>query len=292
MRERLLRTNAYQLLDFGDGRKLESLAGYRIDRPSPAAGTQRCTRPSDWHEVDAIYHEDAKRWEFHRPWPDSLAIDCGAFTMPVRPTPYGHIGLFPEQHQNWRWLGETAPPRDSVKALNLFGYTGASTIALVRAGYHVAHVDAAKPNVQSVRTAVAYNRLVDPPIRYLVDDAAKFAAREVRRDRRYHTIVLDPPAYGHGPTGKAWRLERDLWPLLDDCVALLDPACFRLLITGHSPQVDQSDVTNYLKTTRLWDSDDHGLILRAGRSQLRDVAGRRLDTGFSVQFARSHSTDR
>lgn len=271
----------YELIDFGDGRKLESLAGYVVDRPSPAAEQSRRSIPQAWNQTGSVYDADQRRWIHHQPWPEDLSIDCGSFRMPVRPTPHGHIGLFPEQAANWRWLASErtsdASPRD---ALNLFGYTGASSLALVTAGYRVAHVDAAKPNVQSLRTATVANRMDDPPIRFLVDDAAKFTAREVRRGRRYHTIVLDPPAYGHDPRGRAWRLERDLWPLLDDCQKLLDPSSFRLLVTGHSPQVDHTDVVEYWRQTGFSD----GMTIQQGRSKLIDQSGRPLDAGFYVRI--------
>jgi 23S rRNA (cytosine1962-C5)-methyltransferase len=156
---------------------------------------------------------------------------------------------------------------------------------MIVAGFHVAHVDAAKPNVQAARIAAQHNRRGDAPIRYLVDDAAKFAARELRRGRKYHTIVLDPPAYGHAPGGKAWRLERDLWPLLENCLALLDPDHFRLLITGHSPQVGAQEVTRFLEQSPFLRRRQatSGLLLEPGRSQLRDKVGRALDAGFFVR---------
>jgi 23S rRNA (cytosine1962-C5)-methyltransferase len=278
----------YQLIDFGNGRKLELVAGHCIDRPSPAANSVRRQNPDVWRSATSRYDTVKKQWTHHQRWPENLAVNCGNFRMPVRPTPHGHIGLFPEQAPNWQWLSEPPPSEiPNNEALNLFGYTGASTIALVRSGFRVAHVDAAKPNVQAVRIAANCNEMADPPIRYLVDDAAKFAAREVRRGRQYHTIVLDPPAYGHAPSGRTWRLERDLWPLLDNCLRLLDPSCFRLLITGHSPEVDQSNIVQYLVQTGFLGNRDHGLRLHSGRSQLIDSNGRPLDAGFFVQIARS-----
>ncbi len=205
------------------------------------------------------------------------------FRMPVQPTPFGHIGLFPEQSENWSWLiergralaggavlGSDEPPW----GLNLFGYTGASTMALVSAGLAVAHVDAAKPNVQACRRAAEHNGWGDATIRFLVDDAVKFTAREVRRGRRYQLVVMDPPAYGHSPGGKAWRLQRDLWPLLDQALDLLSDE-FALLVTGHSPEVDQRDVAEFLrrneKLQACWRGS--GLNLESGRSQLTDSAG-------------------
>ncbi|HBV63940.1 MAG TPA: SAM-dependent methyltransferase [Rhodopirellula sp.] len=273
------------------GRKLESLAGYVVDRPSPAALGTVASRPARWKHADATYNAEERTWEYHQPWPDGLAIDCGGFRMPVRPTPYGHIGLFPEQRENWTWLGIRLEPDakgfvQGNAALNLFAYTGASTVALARAGFSVAHVDAAKPNVQSARLAAETNNLGEAVIRYLVDDAAKFAARELRRQRKYHTILMDPPAYGHSPKGKAWRLERDLWPLLSDCLKLLDRESFRLLVTGHSPQVEQQEILEFLRQTEFLKPlrGSSRLIIEAGRSQLRDEEDRSLDAGFFVRL--------
>lgn len=268
------------------GRKLESLAGHLIDRPSPPASGKIASHPSRWAEADAVYHLGDRVWDHRVPWPQRLLINCGGFQMPVRPTPSGHVGLFPEQFDNWDWLGTTpASFQKGQAALNLFGYTGASTVALARAGYAVAHVDAAKPNVQAARIAAEQNQLTQAPIRYLVDDAAKFAAREIRRQRKYQTILLDPPAYGHAPKGQAWRLERDLWPLITDCLQLLEEDSFRLLVTGHSPEVDQADVLEFLKQTaflkRFWGSSR--LLIEAGRSQLKDSENRILDAGFFVR---------
>lgn len=277
----------YRLIDFGDGRKLESLAGYRICRPSAAAVGQPALAPQQWRDPDASFEGHEKRWHFHRVWPRNLTLDCGGFRMPVRPTPYGHIGLFPEQSENWRWL-QSAPPESGAEprqALNLFAYTGAGTMALVSAGYRVAHVDAAKPNVQAAREAAELNGWGDRPIRYLVDDAAKFAAREARRGRRYDVIVLDPPAYGHSPRGRAWRLERDLWPLLETCLRLVRPEHFRLLVTGHSAAVGAGDVLDALaeSSTMPLRRGRCGLRIDSGRSQLEDAGGRPLDAGFFVR---------
>lgn len=281
-----LSDNRYQLIDFGDGRKLESIGGYVIDRPSPAATWSRRLIPQRWSDADAIYDVATRAWTFHRPWPTRHGIDCDGFTMPVAPTPFGHIGLFPEQADNWRWL--RACDGKGEKALNLFGYTGASTMAMLGGGFEVAHVDAAKPNVQAVRHAATASGMTDPPIRYLVDDAAKFAARDVRRGRRYHTIVLDPPAYGHAPGGRAWRLDRDLWPLMTDCLQLLAPESFRLLVTGHSPEVDDSVVIEFLDQSKHIDMT--AVTVDAGRSGLVDQSGRTLDCGFYVRVESTGST--
>ncbi|WP_233903322.1 class I SAM-dependent methyltransferase [Stieleria maiorica] len=278
----------YRLLDFGQGRKLESFGGRLLDRPCPAADDRRKQRPDLWKDVDSRFDPQRRRWTHHTAWSDDLQVEFAGIRMPIAPTPFGHVGVFPEQLPNWRWLRETAPKAGGqASGLNLFAYTGASSIAMALEGMKVAHVDAAKPNVASARTVAGLNGLAEHPIRYLVDDAAKFVAREVRRGNRYHTIVMDPPAYGHGPSGKAWRLERDLWPLVDDCLSLLSPSGFRLLITGHSPQVAASDVVDYLRATlseklavpvRQFDS-----LVDQGRLTLNDLGNRKLDAGFFVR---------
>ena len=159
-------------------------------------------------------------------------------------------------------------------------------MALVSAGFAVSHVDAAKPNVESAREAARVNGWQERTIRYLVDDASKFAAREVRRGRKYHTIVLDPPAYGHGPAGKAWRLERDIWPLLTDCLRLLETDGFRVLVTGHSPQIGVQEIEEFFRhAATLPEAVRTALRIESGRSQLKDQQDRTLDAGFFVRVS-------
>ncbi len=266
----------YKLIDFGGGRKLELFGGRLIDRPSPAAEGFEPVMPARWTHAASRFED---RWDHHQPWDEELRVDCDGFEMRCRPTPHGHVGLFPEQGDNWRWLREQ-PAGGNDAALNLFAYTGAATIALATAGYRVTHVDAAGPNVEAARGNAAINQLADAPIRYLVEDTAKYAARELRRGRRYQTIVLDPPAYGHGPTGGAWRIERDLWPLLRICLQLLPENGGRMLITGHSPQISRRDVRQWLGQQRL---DRFRPEIDDCRLMLTDRANRHLDAGWSVR---------
>ncbi len=252
-----------------------------MDRPSPAAEPHR-RRLRTWSDVDAHFDAGTKRWTFHRPWPDALELNCGAFAMPIQPTPFGHIGIFPEQQPNWQWLRKRVDSHRHhdaapLQALNLFGYTGASSLAVAAAGGKVAHVDAAKPNVLAAKRA-ATAAGCDDSIRFLTDDASKFVARELRRQRQYDLIILDPPAYGHGPSGKAWRLERDLWPLLQQCLELLTAPVRQLLLTGHSEQIGSGEVATWLRQQVGPD-----IQIAAGRSGLPDAAQRKLDCGFFVR---------
>lgn len=291
--------SGYQLIDFGDGRKLESLAGYVVDRPSPAAeGFLPTANRRMWLDADARYDSDQRIWEIRKPWPESISLEFGRVRLPFRATPFGHIGCFPEQLPNWRWLGETiakltderlSAPRP-LECLNLFAHTGGSTLALAARDAAVTHVDAAKPSVTAARQIAAENRLGEAKVRYLVEDAASYVAREVRRVRKYDLIVLDPPGYGHGPSGKTWRISRDLWPLLDDCLRLLPTFGAAMLVTGHSETPDQNEVADYLRqritgagqTIELATMANR-LRIATGRSELIDLAGRRLDAGYFVR---------
>lgn len=288
----------YELIDFGNGRKLESISGYLINRPSPAASLARPAQPDRWSSVDATFDEVSRKWSFRAPWPSKASVEGPGFRLPVQPTPFGHIGVFPEQRPHWQWLSSVVrslsestavneaspePMQSAPLSLNLFAHTGGSTFALAAAGSSVVHVDAAKPNVVAAKEAACLSGLGDAAIRYIVDDAAKFTAREVRRKRTYDVIVMDPPAYGHAPGGKAWRLDRDLWPLIDDALELMNVTQGAMLITGHSEGVDQKSVADHLRRhkTFLRFGKQRGISL--GRSSLHDQRGRDLDAGYYVR---------
>jgi 23S rRNA (cytosine1962-C5)-methyltransferase len=296
--------SGYQLIDFGDGRKLESLAGYVVDRPSPAAdGFRPSAGQSAWLAANARYDTERRNWNIRSPWPENISLDAGSFQLPFRATPFGHIGCFPEQLPNWKWLAETIDQMQSrrttaeseagntpLECLNLFAHTGGSTLAMASRGAAVAHVDAAKPSVSAARQVAAENRLGDAKIRYLVEDAGRFVAREVRRGRKYDVIVLDPPGYGHGTGGKTWRISRDLWPLLSDCLRLLGSTGAAMLVTGHSDSPDQFEIATYLRKqiVAMGSPDEAAIIadrlrIASGRSELTDLAGRHLDTGYYVR---------
>jgi 23S rRNA (cytosine1962-C5)-methyltransferase len=199
---------------------------------------------------------------------------------------------------NWRWLGETIAQLNKVRpatdqpleCLNLFAHTGGSTLAMATSDAAVTHVDAAKPSVTAARQVAAENRLYEARIRYLVEDAARYVAREVRRNRQYNVIVLDPPGYGHGTGGKTWRIGRDLWPLLDDCLRLLPTTGAAMLVTGHSESPDQNEIATYLRQritaagrATACATTSNGLRITSGRSELLDLSGRRLDAGYFVR---------
>jgi 23S rRNA (cytosine1962-C5)-methyltransferase len=226
----------YGLVDSGHGRKLERYGPYRFVRPEPQAmWTPRLT---DWN-ADAEFvpgsdEDGGGRWVFESPvpregWP--LGWNKAKFTAQC--TPFRHLGFFPDMAPVWEWMGDRLAGKADAQTMNLFGYTGVGTQALSEYG-PVTHVDASKKSVAQARANAELAGLAQRPVRWIVDDAAKFAAREVRRGRRYDGIILDPPKFGRGPEGEVWRLEEHLPGLVEDCAALLDGDSRFLFLTVYA----------------------------------------------------------
>jgi 23S rRNA (cytosine1962-C5)-methyltransferase len=218
----------YELLDVGGGARLERFGARIIARPHPAVTVDR-VNPALWSRASMAF-EPGRGWTGEAgPW----IVGVAGLQVELRPTPTGQVGLFPEQAPSWDWLrGRVTPGMD---VLNLFAYNGAATLVAARAGASVVHVDASRPTAAWARHNAELSGLADRPIRWIVDDAAAFVAREVRRGRRYDGVVLDPPSYGHGPGSRAWRLEDDLAPLLDGCAQLTGGPDGFVLLTAHTP---------------------------------------------------------
>jgi len=247
----------YALLDCGDGMKQERWGQHTLVRPDPQILWPRHGRDpgAAWDEWDGFYHRSDKgggNWEFRRPLPESWTIgyDPLGLTFKIRPTSFKHTGLFPEQAVNWEWFSaRIAAARKAgreVAVLNLFGYTGAASVAAAKAGASVCHVDAAEGMVKWCRDNAALSGLADAPVRYIVDDCLKFARRELKRGRRYDAVIMDPPTYGRGSSGEMWRLEDNLWELLKECRALLSDAPLFLLINAYTARLSPTVVANLL----------------------------------------------
>jgi len=238
----------YALLDSGDGRKFERYGRYRFIRPeAQALWTPRLAEwDADGEFVPASDEDGGGQWRFTRPvphegWP--LAWHEVRFTAQC--TPFRHLGFFPDMAPVWDWMGERLADRTDAQTLNLFGYTGVGTLALSRYG-PVTHVDASKKSVAQARANAALSDLIERPIRWLVDDAAKFAAREVRRGKRYDGIILDPPKFGRGPEGEVWRLEAHLVALVADCRRLLDADSRFLFLTIYAVRMSALAIAGLL----------------------------------------------
>lgn len=280
----------YELLDFGGGRKLERFGQTPVDRPSPAAaGVAPLAR--DWPE--GVRYSGAKvsdgSWSqaASQRLADGVTVPLGAgraFRVELDLTPAGQVGLFPEQFPNWRWLAErVAAAGRPLRVLNLFAYTGASTLAAAAAGAEVTHVDASKPSVERARANAALSGLAGAPIRWIIEDALKYCRREVKRGSQYDAVILDPPSYGHGPKGEEWKLERDLPALLGMVGELTRRQPAFLLATCHTPGVGPAELATYLADGVFGSC---GQAPASGRLWLTTRDGRRLESGVYARWPR------
>jgi 23S rRNA (cytosine1962-C5)-methyltransferase len=204
----------------------------------------------DW-DPDATFvpgsdEEGGGRWVQHRDLPHQWELSRGPVRFNASLTPFRHLGFFPDMAPQWDWMRERS---DDADVLNLFGYTGVGTLLLSEAGGRMVHVDASKKSVERGKENAALSGLVDRPIRWIVDDAGKFTAREVRRERRYDGILLDPPKFGRGPTGEVWRLEDKLAPLLADCRKLLDSDSRFLVLTVYAVRMSAIAIGELVRQT-------------------------------------------
>lgn len=238
----------FALLDSGQGRKLEQYGPHRFVRPEPQA--MWSPRLADWRAdgefVPGSDEDGGGRWVFDRPVPrDGWELGWNDVRFTASCTPFRHLGFFPDMAPVWDWMGERLEGRPDAQTLNLFGYTGVGTLALSDYG-PVTHVDASKKSVAQARSNAALSGMAERPVRWIVDDAAKFTAREVRRGRRYDGIILDPPKFGRGPDGEVWRLEESLPGLVADCAKLLDADSRFLFLTVYAVRMSSLAIAGLL----------------------------------------------
>jgi 23S rRNA (cytosine1962-C5)-methyltransferase len=274
----------YGLVDSGNGRKLERYGRFRFIRPEPQALWAPAS--ADWSAdgdfIGASDEEGGGKWHLsrdvpHKGWP--LKWEDVRFTAQC--TPFRHLAFFPDMDPQWRWMRERTGEGSEV--LNLFGYTGVGTLALAAKGASMVHVDASKKSVEAGRANALLSDLADRPIRWIVDDAAKFTAREVRRGRRYDGIFLDPPKFGRGPTGEVWRLEEGLPGLIADCRKLLDDRSRFLVLTVYAIRMSALAIAELLRQATA----DLGGRIEAGEMAVREEArGLLLPTAIFARWSR------
>ncbi len=289
------RADQYALLDFGGGRKLERFGGVVLDRPSPAAIASGRTLPllaatptslllSAWEQAD-VRLDSTGRLLAGQPPRHGWQCRFGEMVFELKLTPFGHVGLFPEQAANWQWLSAHCagyPQVDAGRfhALNLFAYTGGTSLCLAAAGGRVVHVDASAPAVKWARANAQASGYAQRPIRWIVDDARKFVAREVRRGSRYDVIVLDPPSYGHGAAGERFEIARHLPDLIADCLQLLAADRGALLLSAHCEEPAPTTIIDWIQS-HLKQSD-----IAHGRLDLTTQFDKSLDAGFYIRAVR------
>ncbi len=279
------------LIDSGGGRKLERLGAVTVDRPEPQAMWRRAADDGTWDAADAVFAGDDEandqgagqgRWKHNGkpspPWPVQLM----GLTAVCRFTSFRHLGIFPEQVPHWRWMEQRLQGTGGRPAvLNLFGYTGIASLLAARAGAQVTHVDASKKAVQWARENQGASGFDDLPIRWIVDDARKFAAREVRRGRRYQGILIDPPKFGRGPNGEVWELFDHLPALIADCAEVLERENAFLILTSYAVRASFLAFEGLVREALA----GHGGGIDSGELAVREAsAGRLLPTSMFVRW--------
>ncbi|KEO90817.1 SAM-dependent methyltransferase [Erythrobacter longus] len=283
--------DAYRLLDSGAGRKFEAFGPYAFIRPEPQAMWQ--PRLPNWDAagefVPGSDEDGGGRWNLSPEVPDGWELQWNDVRFTAQPTPFRHLQFFPDMAPVWDWMRDQLGARKDAETLNMFGYTGLGTLALSDHG-RVTHVDASKKSVAQARENAALSGMEDRPIRWLVDDAAKFTAREVRRERRYDGIILDPPKFGRGPKQETWRIEEGLPGLIGDCAKLLDDKSAFLFLTVYAVRMSSLAIAGLLEEAlaHLPGKIEHGdLAVReeALRQAQDDRNGRLLPTAIFARWS-------
>jgi len=230
-------TPGYELLDSGESGKLERYGDVVIARPDPQALWSKSRSQADWDKAQAYFAHEAVNaaWQKLEGLPDRWVVEFGGLKFWLKLSPFKHTGLFPEQESNWRWLRETIEKAPKpFKVLNLFGYTGAASLACVQAGAEVTHVDASKSAVTWTKDNAELSGLDEKPLRYITEDARSFVKRELKRGVLYDGLIMDPPAFGRGAKQEVWKIEADFLPLWQDCQKILAPDCRLVLLNGYA----------------------------------------------------------
>lgn len=287
----LLKKNAdYELLDCGGGRKLERFGEIVLDRPSPSAELVKKKDPRLWHSKNAIFFRNKNRpsawYSADNSLPESWTIEISGMKVLLRPAINGQIGIFPEQTENWIELKKIIRyARSNLRILNVFGYTGIASLFASSASsseykIEVTHVDASKSAVSWAKENAALNTIEENPIRWIIDDAVSFMEKEIRREKKYDGIILDPPAFGRSKSGKTWSLKKDMPSLFDLVSGLISDDPLFILISCHDRELTHQDLAKELKTMKF---ESRGII-DSEDLQLKASNGAVLDSGISASW--------
>ncbi|MEK8127332.1 class I SAM-dependent methyltransferase [Paenibacillus filicis] len=240
----------YELLDTGDGDKLERWGNIILRRPDPQIIWPIAKENGDWRKADAHYHRSSSgggQWEYKQQLPERWTIGYRDLSFHIKPTSFKHTGLFPEQAVNWGWMIDKIQGAGrKIRVLNLFGYTGGASVACAYAGAEVCHVDASKGVVTWAKENLQLSGLGDKPVRLITDDVFKFVQREQRRGSKYDAIIMDPPSYGRGPNGETWKLETNLYPFVESCMSIMTDKPLFMLINSYTTGISATVLKNVL----------------------------------------------
>ncbi len=227
----------YELIDSGDGSKLERYGKFVLSRPDPQALWRKRLPESVWNSADAIFQKGEKSiWKKKGEVPEKWQIELAGLNFEIYLSKFKHTGIFPEQISNWNWMSDLISnnKEGTTKVLNLFGYTGGATLACLKAGAEVVHVDASKTSIEQAKRNAKISGLTDKKVRWILDDGLAFVKRELRRGNKYNAIIMDPPAFGRGPEGEVWKIEEGFLPLVEAAKKLLLDKPLFFLINGYA----------------------------------------------------------
>ena len=227
----------YELIDSGEGEKLERFGEYVLRRPDPQALWPKNLDKDVWDKAQATFSRDRDnaKWKLRAGTPKDWTINYSGLTFLIKPTAFKHTGLFPEQASNWSWLREKISQADRpIKVLNLFAYTGGASLMSAASGAEVVHVDSSKSAINWAKENQKLSNLDNRQIRFIEDDVRKFVEREIKRGNHYDVIIMDPPAFGRGAKNEIWKIEEDFLPLIDKCFSLLSERPLAFLVNGYS----------------------------------------------------------
>ena len=272
----------YKILDMADGEKVESWNGIVLRRPDPQIIWKDKSNPEIWNKTDATYHRSntgGGHWESNDRIPNKWTIKYKDLVFSIGEMGFKHTGLFPEQAYNWDYIREKLDGK-KAKVLNLFAYTGGASLACLKAGASVCHVDSSKGSISIAKENARLSNLEDAPIRYIVDDVIKFVKREIRRGNKYDVIIMDPPSYGRGANGEVWSIEKDLNNLVSLCSELLSDKPILFLINSYSG-LQVSVLENIVKRNIV---DKYGGIITSDEIGLEDRDGYKLSCGIFCRW--------
>jgi 23S rRNA (cytosine1962-C5)-methyltransferase len=238
----------YELLDTGNGMRLERFGKYRLVRPDPQIVWQPHLPQSEWLSADAVYNPYKKQWDNKNKIPQRWLMHYKDLSFWAELTPFKHTGVFPEQTLQWDWMSEKIQnAKGQVKVLNLFAYTGIASLVAAQAGAVVTHVDASRPTIGWAKENQAASQLTEKPIRWILDDALKFVQREIKRGAKYDALIMDPPVYGHGPGGEKWEFTESFPELLAASRQILGNNPLFVLINAYAISASSLMLENVLK---------------------------------------------
>lgn len=270
-----VQSGEYELLDSGEGEKLERYGEFILSRPDPQALWKKTKQEMEWKKASGTFSRDARnaKWITKNNLPEKWNIEIDGLHFWIHLGAFKHTGVFPEQASNWKWIeDQIKKSKRKVSVLNLFGYTGGATLAAARAGAEVCHLDGSKVAINWAKENAELSDLKDAPIRWILDDAVKFLKREIKRGNTYDGIIMDPPAFGHRPGGELWKIENDLIPLFDLCKKVLSPEPIFFLVNGYASGYSATAYKNNLSNI----VEKYGGEIEIGELTIEESKAKRL----------------